>query len=168
MNWPHETDFNALCAFYGNPIIGARENPKWAANNVVHVKPVYPMRYSWGPPVEELRFHKKVAQLFLEGFREVQKLYGTQADIEAHRLHLTGGDLMVRLMRGSNHLWSVHSWGAAIDLDPQHNPFPAKWRPGFLPKEAAACFEKQGLVWRGANGDVDCMHIQGAEHEFRE
>ena len=26
MNWPHETDFNALCAFYGNPIIGAREN----------------------------------------------------------------------------------------------------------------------------------------------
>ena len=66
---------------------------------------------------------------------------------------LTGGDLMVRLMRGSNHLWSVHSWGAAIDLDPQHNPFPAKWRPGFLPKEAAACFEKQGLVWRGANGE---------------
>ena len=50
----------------------------------------------------------------------------------------------------------------ALDIDPQHNPFPAKWRPGFIPLEAAQAFEKCGLIWRGANGDVDCMHFQAA------
>lgn len=167
MNWPHESNVAELDEFYGNPILQGHENPHWELANVAKLVPPYPMKFSWGAPVEYLRFHKKCRDAFGEALLAIKKLYGTQADIEAHRMHLTGGSLMVRLKRGSSHEWSIHSWGAALDIDPQHNPFPAEWRPGFIPLEAAACFEKCGLIWRGANGDDDPMHFQAVEHTYR-
>jgi hypothetical protein len=162
MIWPNEHDTRELVTFYGDPVLHSSVNPKWERDNIVDLIPPYPMRYSWGPPVTRLRFHRKCKDAFGEALRAIQKLYGSQKEIEAHRLHLTGGSLMVRLKRGSHSSWSIHSYGAALDVDPQHNPFPAKWRPGFIPLEAAHAFETCGLVWRGANGDVDSMHFQAA------
>jgi hypothetical protein len=160
MQWPNEHKAGELIAFYGDPVLHSSINPKWEHDNIVDLNPPYAMRYSWGPPVARLRFHRKCRDAFGEALLAIKKLYGTQADIEAHRLHLTGGSLMVRLMRGSNSSWSTHSFGAALDIDPEHNPFRRKWRPGFIPIEAAHAFEACGLVWRGANGDVDPMHFQ--------
>lgn len=167
MNWPHESSVAELNSFYDDPRGTAGPSHLWEARNLVSIKPPYAMQFSWGPPVGSLRFHRKCADAFGEALLAVKKLYGTQADIEAHRLHLTGGSYMFRLMRGSADKLSVHSWGAALDIDPAHNPFPAKWKPaaGFIPQEAAACFEKCGLIWRGANGDDDPMHFQSALHK---
>ena len=168
MRWPHESNMEELNEFYGDPRGGHGVDANWYSRNIVPLAPPYEMRFSWGPRVEHLPIHHKARDAFGEALLAIKKLYGTQADIEAHRLHLTGGSFMFRLMRGSSTKLSIHSWGAAIDIDPQHNPFPAKWRPGFIPREAAACFQTCGLVWRGASGDDDPMHFQAVEHSFRE
>ncbi len=160
--WPHE---RACPVFYGEPMIGDAANPAWERANLVDLIPPYAMRFSWGPKVERLRFHRKCRDAFGEALLAVLKLYGSQTDIEAHNLHLTGGSYMPRLMRGSATAISIHAFGAALDLDPQHNPFRRRWKPppaGFIPREAAACFEEVGLIWRGAHGDIDPMHFQAA------
>ncbi len=160
MQWPNERSTRELIAFYGDPVLHSSINSKWERDNIVDLIPPYAMRYSWGPPVTKLRFHKKCRDAFGEALIAIKKLYGTQAEIEAHRLHLTGGSLMVRLMRGSQSSWSMHSFGAALDIDPEHNPFRCKWRPGFIPIEAVHAFQNCGLIWRGADGDIDPMHFQ--------
>lgn len=160
MPWPNERKAAELIEFYGDPVLHSSINPEWERENIVDLVPPYAMRYSWGPPVTKLRFHKKCRDAFGEALLAVKKLYATQSAIEAHRMHLTGGSLMVRLQRGSTNVWSMHSFGAALDIDPQHNPFPSKWRPGFIPLEAARAFQVCGLIWRGANGDHDPMHFQ--------
>lgn len=160
MHWPNERKQAELIDFYGDPVLHSSVNPQWERDNIVDLIPPYEMRYSWGPPAKKLRFHKKCRDAFGEALLAVKALYGTQADIEAHRLHLTGGSLMVRMKRGSSSSWSTHSFGAALDIDPQHNPFRSKWRPGFIPLDAAKCFQDAGLIWRGANGDTDPMHFQ--------
>ena len=159
--WPSE---RACAMFYGSPVIPGTDqaNPRWVADNIVDLVPPYDMRFSWGPKVTKLRFHRKCRDAFGEALLGVKRLYGTQADIEAHRMHLTGGSFMVRLMRGSSRTLSIHSYGAAIDIDPEHNPFPRLWTPAMMPREAAACFEKAGLIWRGAGRDIDPMHFQAA------
>jgi len=162
MTWPNE---RACAMFYGDPSgSNGSANPKWEAANIVDLVPPYDMQFSWGPKCARLRFHRKCRDAFGEALLEVKKLYGTQRNIEAYRMHLTGGSFMFRLMRGSGSRLSVHAYGAALDIDPQHNPFPHTWRPfpTGMPREAAACFEKVGLIWRGANGDVDAMHFQAA------
>ncbi|QGM96333.1 M15 family metallopeptidase [Methylocystis parvus] len=160
MKWPNERKPQELISFYGDPVLHSSIDPTWERDNIVELIPPYAMRYSWGPPAPKLRFHKKCRDAFGEALLSIKKLYGAQKDIEAHRLHLTGGSLMVRLKRGSSKSWSTHSFGAALDIDPQHNPFRSKWRPGFIPLEAAKCFQDAGLIWRGANGDTDPMHFQ--------
>lgn len=163
MKWPNERNPSEMVAFYGDPVLHSSINPEWERENIVDLVPPYAMRYSWGPPVTRLRFHRKCRDAFGEALLAIQKLYGTQKDIEAHRMHLTGGSLTVRLKRGSSRSWSTHSFGAALDIDPQRNPYPSKWRPGGIPIEAARAFQKCGLIWRGANGDNDPMHFQAAE-----
>lgn len=160
MNWPNEHKPGEMIAFYGDPVLHGSIDHRWERDNIVDLIPPYAMRYSWGPPVTKLRFHRKCRDAFGEALLAIRKLYGTQADIEAHRMHLTGGSLNVRLMRGSNTHWSTHSFGAALDIDPERNPFRQKWRQGFIPIEAARAFQSCGLIWRGAGGDVDPMHFQ--------
>jgi hypothetical protein len=160
MKWPNERSPVELVEFYGDPVLHSSINPKWERENIVDLVPPYAMRYSWGPAVTKLRFHRKCRDAFGEALLAIKRLYGTQQEIEARRLHLTGGSLMVRLKRGSAKSWSTHSFGAALDIDPQRNPFGAKWRPDGVPIEAARAFQDCGLIWRGANGDRDPMHFQ--------
>ena len=161
--WPHERSLAEMNAFYGDPRSGKGiPNAAWYKENIVNLVPPYDMQFSWGPRVKSLPFHKKCKDAFGEALLAIKKLYGDQKTIEAHRLHLTGGSYNYRLMRGSANRLSIHSWGAALDIDPQHNPFPHEWTPSMMPLEAAACFQKCGIIWRGANHDIDPMHFQCA------
>jgi hypothetical protein len=161
MSWPHE-DVASLNAFYGDPRgPNGKENPTWAAKNLVSWAPPYPMFYSDGQrtPLRHLRFHKKCVEAFDAAFKDVLATLG-QAYISAHRLDISGGSYCYRVERGGSRL-SVHSWGAAIDMDPNHNPFPAKWTGGqMIDIKFADILRKHGLCWRGQNGDVDAMHFQ--------
>lgn len=52
---------------------------------------------------------------------------------------------------------SIHSWGAAIDLNAQTN-LPGK--PGDLPDELVSLFENEGWNWGGRWKAKDAMHFQ--------
>jgi len=164
MNFPHE-DVASLDAFYGNPRgVGGNANPQWEAENIVLIEPPYRMEYSGGGAMPHLRIHKKGAVPLMAALKGILEKFGSQEAIERARLHLTGGAYCYRLERGGSRL-SVHSWGAAIDMDPGHNPFPKPWdhREG-LNIEGVKVFEGEGFWWRGQGGDIDPMHLQLCKH----
>jgi hypothetical protein len=164
--WPQE-DVAALNAFYGDPR-GPNGQPcaAWESANLALWAPPYPLFYSDGKmtPMLHLRVHKRALATFNAAFADVL----AQLDhdyIAAHRLNVTGGTYCYRLERGGSRL-SVHSWGAAIDMDPGHNPFPAAWSgaKGMIDAKFAAILQAHGFCWRGAPGDNDPMHFQTARH----
>lgn len=158
--WPHQ-DTAALNAFYGDPRgNNGMANPQWEAENLVHWVPPYEMYYSGNPgvPMSHLLVHKKCLDTFNAAFKEVLDTLGMDY-IKANRLNITGGTNCYRLERGGSNL-SVHSWGCAIDMDPQHNPFPHVWDMKMISLKFAGILQKHGFTWRGAGGDIDPMHFQ--------
>jgi hypothetical protein len=86
-------------------------------------------------------------------------------DISKLNLDLFGGCVNVRRMRGGS-AWSIHSWGAAIDVDPDNNQL--KWgkdKAEFAKKEYNAFWdivEDEGWVSLGRVKNYDWMHYQAA------
>ena len=71
-------------------------------------------------------------------------------------LHTWDGCYMVRNMRGLKS-WSLHAWGAAVDVNAAEN------RLGQKPVLSAAfvsCFTTAGLDWGGPWSRPDGMHFQ--------
>ncbi len=165
MTWPHE-DVAALNAFYGDPRgRNGKVNPIWFAKNTCLWHPPYPLFYSGDPrePMEHLEVHVKAKDAFDTAFKDVLATLGHDY-IVAHRLNVTGGLFCYRLERGGSRL-SVHSWAIAIDIDPQHNPFPHPYSgPPMVDLKFAQILQKHGFCWRGASGDIDPMHFQLAHH----
>lgn len=161
LKWPHQ-DAAALNVFYGDPRgANGQANPKWEAGNIGYWKPPYPMFYSDGkktPFARGIRMHRRCHQAFTAAFTDVLQTLGHDF-IVANRLDISGGAFNYRVERGGARL-SVHAWGCAIDMDPAHNPFPARWRKGMIDARFAAILEKHGFTWRGANADIDPMHFQ--------
>lgn len=168
--WPNET-VAALCEFYGDPRgRNGKSNPAWESANLVDWVPPYPMYYSWAlhDQIKSMHIHKRALPAFDAAFKEVLAVLGYEY-IVAHHLNITGGAFCFRVERGGSRL-SVHSWAAAIDMDPQHNPFPHKWiaNMGFLDLQFVAILKKHGFYWRGdrIHGDNDPMHLQLCSHVY--
>lgn len=114
-------------------------------------------------PVRKMRCHKKVATAFLNVFNDLLKHYGEQ---KLNELEITdyGGCFNYRLMRGSTTKLSAHSWGTAIDLDPNRNMLKetsatARFaRPEY--KAMIDIFEKHGFASLGRLKNYDWMHFQ--------
>jgi peptidoglycan hydrolase-like protein with peptidoglycan-binding domain len=151
--WPKQS---AMDSFYGAKGI----------NQVSLVLP-FAMRIAWdtGSKVTKFSCHKKVRESLERIFARQLDHYGL-AEIQRLGLDLYGGCLNVRLMRGSTSSWSIHSWGCAVDIDPEHNqlnfhraqatldnpPFDPFWR--FVYDE--------GAIGLGRERDYDWMHFQFA------
>ena len=97
-------------------------------------------------------------------FANTLQHFGLQ-QVQALRLDQFGGCLNVRPRRGGN-TYSVHAWGAAVDLDPVNNAL--RWD-----RSRAACakaayepfwkiVEEQGWTSLGRQKDYDWMHFQAA------
>lgn len=164
--WPHQ-DRASMNAFYGNPDPNGDGVPDraWEDANLVAITPPYPMVLAWNTDqaVKTIRCHRKVAAS-LEGVLDgIGKHYGSRSAIEAARMNRWGGGYMFRLMRGG-HLLSVHSWGAAVDIDPERNSFGTPWdeAKGMMPHAVADLFAKEGWVWGGRWSKPDPMHFQAA------
>ena len=77
-----------------------------------------------------------------------------------------GGCLNVRRMRGGTR-WSTHSWGIAMDYDPEQN----QWKWGrdratlALPEYDAwwRLWEEEGWTSLGRTKNFDWMHVQAAK-----
>ena len=95
---------------------------------------------------------------------QVRDRYGEER-IRELRLDRWGGCLNVRPKRVGTE-WSTHSWGIAIDFDPDQNQL--RWgrdRAVFAQPEYEPwweVWEKEGWVSLGRSSNFDWMHIQAA------
>lgn len=159
--WPHQSSA-AMNAFYGNPDPNHDGIPDraWEDANLVSITPPYAMFLAWAPTqrVKTIRVHKSAADSLLRVLRAIFAHYGSQAAIEAARMHLYGGCYNFRLMRGGTSL-SIHSWGGAIDIDPEGNPFGGKVT---MPAPVVSAFAAENWTWGGPWSKHDGMHFQAA------
>lgn len=167
--WPNKAGMNA---FYGNPDANGdgKEDASYAAAHIISITPPYPMLFGWdvdgdgkvNDRVKSIRVNKACAETLEQCLVDIRDLYGSQAEIEKHRMHLYGGCYVFRVKRGSSGL-SVHSWGGAIDLDPERNGFRQPYKAGWsIPMEVVAIFERAGAIWGGrwSAKSSDPMHFQ--------
>lgn len=156
--------YDELNNFYGNPDRNSdgRPDPKWEAENLIKIKPPYPMFWSWdkGRMVGAITLHKKCAPAFLASLEGIRDTFN-QFERKKFQLDMCGGGYNFRLMRGGNRL-SVHSWGAALDLAPEINFLGRRHDTGLgmMPKEAVSIFQKNGLKWGGKWTRPDAQHFQ--------
>jgi hypothetical protein len=153
MTWPTEAD---CPKFYG---------PK--GENQTSIVLPYPMRIAWAPgtTVFKMTCHEKVADPMKRIFTKLMDEYG-KPTLRELGIDLFGGCLNVRLKRGSKTSWSIHSWGCAVDLDPDRNALretsrTARFaRPEYLPMWKI--IEGEGAVSLGRTVGWDYMHWQFA------
>lgn len=94
-------------------------------SNQVYCLLPYKMKLAWNEKVSISRFscHKDIKYKVESTFKEVLNHYGLEK-VQKMGLDLFGGCLNIRNKIGGDTL-SLHSWGLAIDLDPEHNQL--KW-----------------------------------------
>ena len=138
--------------------------PSQSGTYLVSIKLPYPMRLAWDKKtkVNTMRCHKLVAQNFTNVFNELLSTYGL-AKIQELGIDLFGGCFNFRAMRGGSD-YSRHSWGIAIDLDPERNKLKetsatarfarAEYKP------MIDIFYKHGFVSLGREKNYDWMHFE--------
>jgi len=154
-DWPKQ-NYATMTAFYGGP-----------GENQTQLSLPYAMVLAWdtGTAVKKITCNKKCQESLYNIFEKTLKVYGIE-DIKKLKLNLFGGCLNVRKMRGGSS-WSIHSWGAAIDLDPNNNQL--KWgkdRATFAKKEYLDFWkivENEGWISLGRAKNYDWMHFQAAK-----
>lgn len=131
---------------------------------LVSIKLPYPMRLAWdkNTTVKTMRCHQLVQGNFIAVFNDLLSHYGYE-EIKRLGIDLFGGCFNFRAMRGGSD-YSRHSWGIAIDLDPERNLLnetkrTARFaRPEYKPM--IDIFYKHGFVSLGVEKDYDWMHFE--------
>jgi len=138
--------------------------PNQQGSYLTTIKLPYPMRLAWDKKttVKTMRCHNMVADDFLKVFNELLEVYGYEKIVEMG-IDLFGGCFNFRQMRGGSD-YSRHSWGIAIDLDPERNQLKetaktARFaRPEY--KVMIDIFYKHGFVSLGREKNYDWMHFE--------
>ena len=131
---------------------------------IVTVATPYPMRLAWDRQqvVQKISCHRLIADRLVAALKEILQVYGL-AKIKELGIDLYGGCFNYRPMRGGNEM-SRHSWGIAIDLDPERNQLretsrTARFaRPEYKPM--IDIFYKHGFVNLGREKNYDWMHFE--------
>jgi hypothetical protein len=150
--WPRQAD---VSAFYG--AVGTSQTT---------IEIPFDMWLAWDKSVRarKMTLHTKVAASAERVLQAVAGLYSAQ-ERKTIGLDLFGGSLNVRKMRGGS-AYSMHSWGIAIDFDPERNQL--KWgkdRARLAQPDAVPFWlewEKEGWLSLGRARNIDWMHIQAA------
>lgn len=158
--WPLQRDCDA---FYGNPRgYGDEPSQPWIKANLVRVVPPYRMTYA-GHPVPGVQIHAKCADSLMRVFSAIWAAANrNQSVVDAWGASIFGGSFNFRLMRGLNTL-SIHSYGAAIDLDPARNGLGNPSGHFSQCPEVVKAFKDEGWEWGGDwPTRHDFMHFQAA------
>jgi D-alanyl-D-alanine carboxypeptidase len=160
--WPHD-DNASLITFYGQP---------WEDLSLLtHVAPPFVMRYE-GAQVHGILIHVKCSDALNAALNAAWVHYGhDQAQIDASGLSNYSGSYNYRTVRGATNL-SCHAFGAALDIDAEHNPMYYNPNVGLplrppcaMPQPVVDAFNTVGATWGGTFlHRVDKMHFQFA-HE---
>lgn len=126
----------------------------------------FSMKLAWDLKVEisHISLHSKVAPSAERAFKQIAQEY-SPSDRADLGINIFGGSLNVRKMRGGS-AYSMHSWGIAIDFDPERNQL--KWGRdrARLAKPDAEPFwrawEEEGWISLGRQANYDWMHVQAA------
>lgn len=147
--WP-KSDQASLRAFYGEP---------GNEDNLVFINFPFKMFYD-GKLVTRTRCHRKVADSLLRVLNDIGDRYASVPGIMEEAQDYCGV-FNFRPKRGGTS-WSLHAWGAAIDLDADDNTFRDHWpMQSDMPLEIMECFARVGAKSAGAFWGFDSMH-----HEF--
>jgi hypothetical protein len=173
--WPSQSEVLSNKSIFGDPRgkDRTRMSAKWEADNIVYITPPFRMTYA-GQPVKRIRVHRRCAESL---GRVLQRLLDAATKVDPKNpqkvldhwgVSIFGGCVMYRLMRGGSSP-SIHSYGAAIDLDPARNGLSDR-TPRFAEfPQVLAAFKAEGWRWGGdwnGNGSsaderrADGMHWQ--------
>lgn len=138
--------------------------PNEKGTYLVTINLPYPMRLAWdkNTKVKTMRCNGLVAKNFTDVFKDLLNHYGYEK-IQELGIDLFGGCFAFRAMRGGSD-YSKHSWGIAIDLDPERNTLhetkrTARFaRPEYKPM--IDIFYKHGFLSLGVEKDYDWMHFE--------
>lgn len=153
-NWPGEQELE-LVGFYGN-----------VGENLTMVELPYVHRLSWDKSIKLSRFtcHEKVHDSIQRVLARVLDHYGEEA-IKKLQLDLFGGCFNKRRKRGGTS-WSTHSWGIALDYNPDSNRLSwGREKAAFAKPEYDKwweLWEAEGWVGLGRTANYDWMHVQAA------
>lgn len=148
--WPGPTQ-RELIAFYGQPGTGQTQ-----------IDLPFPMRLAWDTDtvVEKITCHERVAASLFVALRSILRIYGSLSALREDGLDLLGGCYNLRKMRDRDE-WSLHAFGAAIDLDPIRNGLSTPWpKRATMPEPVIRMFEAEGWTSLGRVIGRDAMHFQ--------
>lgn len=160
-HWPQQTQ-SALTAFYGPH--GEKDG---FTPPLIRVECPWELKIAWNQNQKTRRIacHEKVADSLGRTLTRIHTHYG-EAEIDRLRLNLYGGSYNPRKMRGGSN-WSTHSWGIALDWDPEHNQL--KWMHDQASLASSdyddwwRFWEEEGWVSLGRSRNFDWMHVQAAK-----
>ena len=150
--WPKQ-NYASMVSYYGN--VGEHQTQL--------ILP-YPMRLAWdiSKTVTKITCHERVHDSLGKILSDIFNFYsGNLDDVKNDRMDLFGGCLNVRKVRGGDS-WSIHSWGTAIDLDPEHNTLSMHRNEASMRNEIINIFESEGWSSMGRSKNYDFMHFQAA------
>lgn len=149
--WPNP-DQRSLKKFYGE---AGNES------NLVMIEFPYPMYYG-GKHVTRTRVHKKCADSLLKVLNNIKDLFPHHPQVQ-DEANDYGGIFNFRNKRGGTS-YSLHAWGAAIDLDADDNTFRDSWpMKADMPLEIMECFAREGWKSAGAFWGYDAMHFEATK-----
>jgi hypothetical protein len=164
-NFP-TTDRTAMDAYYGKHVLGKNGKPTaaWEREYLTQITLPYPMRLAWAlkTRTKKLTCHKKVADDMTGIFKDILAHYGSLEAVAKVDMDVLGGCYNFRAVRGHKDRLSTHSWGAAIDIDPDTNYLHRNYdeKLGMMPMPVVRIFESYGWQWGGLWDRGDAMHFQ--------
>ena len=163
--WPKDKSIE-LNKFFGYP-----DFQKGVAPNLVTLEVPYPMYLAWDKGTEITRFscnakvHDSLKIILQRILEELGLPY-----IKKHGLDLYGGCVNVRKARFKE-WYSRHSWGIAIDINPEQNGLDTPWEDGkqgqkgyaTMPTAVIEIFEDQGWKSGARAWGKDAQHFQATQ-----
>lgn len=152
--WPGRRQAD-LRAFYGEPGTG-----------IVQVELPFPMRLAWDldTVVKRQPCHRLVKDSLQAVLESLLNWYGPDG-LRELGLDLLGGIYNLRRMRDGKE-WSVHAYGAAIDLNPSKNGLHTAWpSEAVMPVKVIELFEAAGWTSLARVIGRDAMHFQATSWE---
>jgi len=150
--------FDELLATFGDIRTFIKDDgtldPQWEQQQLTLARLPFPIPFTVAPHplVTRINCHKKLADVFVQVFTEIQK-QGLASKIVSY-----GGCFNFRTKRLSAKI-STHSWGVAVDLNPETNQ---QGTAGNMDSQVVRVFQSFGFKWGGefSGNSQDPMHFQ--------
>jgi hypothetical protein len=114
-----------------------------------------------GQAVSRTRVHARCADSLFRVLSNIKGMFAAAPHIVDEATDFAGV-YNARPKRGGT-AWSLHAWGAAIDLDADDNSFRDSWpMKADMPLEIMEAFAREGWKSAGAFWGYDAMHHEAA------